>query len=233
MPDTKAPKPFAMSERVELVATIIMALAAIFTAWAAFESAKWSGIQATSFAKAGAARTESTRFDTAAGQQSGIDVATYTSWLAAVNEDAREGLIDISEGSTYEPTPGTLSGFIYERVRPEFAPAFDAWISAFFANRSTAPPTPFSMDEYVVQDRLRAQEFLIEAENQAKNAAVANQNSDNYVLTVVAFALVLFFGGVAAKLASARNQAITIGTATVLFLGTSVVLFSLPKIWPW
>ena len=64
---------FDTSDRVELLATIIMALAAIFTAWAAFQSAKWSGEQATSFSKAGATRTESTRFDTRAGQLTSID----------------------------------------------------------------------------------------------------------------------------------------------------------------
>ena len=107
------------SDRVELVATIIMALAAIFTAWAAFQSATWSGEQATPFSRAGATRTESTRFDTRAGQQTGVDVAIFISWLDALNTDAREGLIEIGTGEVYPPTDGTLSGFLFERVREE------------------------------------------------------------------------------------------------------------------
>ena len=35
----------------------IMAVAAILTAWTAFQSAKWSGVQATKFAGKGANRT--------------------------------------------------------------------------------------------------------------------------------------------------------------------------------
>ncbi|MCH8971372.1 MAG: hypothetical protein IH918_04710, partial [Acidobacteria bacterium] len=103
---------FGVSDRVELIATILMALAAIFTAWAAFQSAKWSGEQATSFSRAGAARTESTRFDTRAGQQAGVDVAIFTSWLDAVNAELRAGEIEpLEESEVYTPTPGTLSAF--------------------------------------------------------------------------------------------------------------------------
>ena len=140
----------ATSDRVELIATIIMALAAIFTAWAAFQSAKWSGEQATSFSKAGAARTESTRFDTRAGQLAGIDVALFTSWLDALNTDANTGAIEFGPGVLYEPTEGTLSGFLFERMRDEFRPAMDAWLVLFAEDRTTAPATPFAMPEYVL-----------------------------------------------------------------------------------
>lgn len=220
------------SDRVELVATIIMALAAIFTAWAAFQSAKWSGEQATSFSRAGATRTESTRFDTRAGQQTGVDVAIFISWLDAINTDAREGLIEIGTGEVYQPTDGTLSGFLFERVREEFRPAFDAWLVLFAEDSEAAPATPFAMDEYVLANTLEAQRLEVEADQFATEAGVANETSDQYVLTVVAFALVLFFGGVSSKLNSRRNGNLALGVATVLFVGATLVIFSLPKILP-
>jgi hypothetical protein len=220
------------SDRVELVATIIMALAAIFTAWAAFQSAKWSGEQATSFSRAGAARTESTRFDTRAGQQAGVDVAIFISWLDAVNADAREGLIEFGTGEVYQPADRTLSGFLFERVREEFRPAFDAWLVLFAEDSETAPATPFAMDEYVLANTLEAQRLELEADQFATEAGVANETSDQYVLTVVAFALVLFFGGVSSKLNSRRNGNLAVGVATVLFVGATIVIFSLPKILP-
>ena len=145
---------FGASDRVELLATIVMSLAAIFTAWAAFQSAKWSGEQATAFSKAGAARTESTRFDTRAGQLIAIDVNVFTAFAAAINDDRNEGLIEFGPGIPYRPLDGTLSGFWYERVRPEFRPAFDAWLELFANDRDNAPPTPFAMEEYVVADAL-------------------------------------------------------------------------------
>jgi hypothetical protein len=223
---------FDTSNRVELVATIIMSLAAIFTAWAAFQSAKWSGEQAIAFAEAGAARTESTRFDTRAGQVTSIDVATFTNWINALNEDLASGAVDLTGQTTYEPTPGTLSGFISERFRQEFRPAFEAWTEAFLADRANAPPTPFSMEEYVLADQLRAEELVVEAEEHVARARQNNQNSDNYVLTVVAFALVLFFSGVSSKLESPKNSLIAIVVGSVVFVGGTVVILILPKIMP-
>jgi hypothetical protein len=223
---------FGASDRVELLATVLMALAAIFTAWAAFQSAKWSGEQATSFSRAGAARTESTRFDTRAGNDTGIDVAVFTSWLSALQTDANSGAIEFKPGVLYTPTDGSLSGFLFQRVRPEFRPAFDAWVVAFSEDRDHAPPTPFVMEEYVLANALEAQRLQDVADQHADDAAVANQTSDDYVLTVVAFALVLFFGGISSKLGEKRNRYLTIGSALLLFSGATWVLFALPKILP-
>lgn len=231
-PTTTKVKLFGASDRVELLATILMAMAAIFTAWAAFQSAKWSGEQAINFSRAGAARTESTRFDTRAGQQTGIDVATFIAWLDAYNADLEAGRAELIPGVVYEPIPGTLSAFLFERVRPEFQPAFDAWLSEFAEDPETAPPTPFNMEEYVLADSVKALELQQNADDFAKAAAVANQTSDDYVLTVVAFALVLFFAGVSSKLANDRNRLLAIIVATVIFVGATWVLFSLPKIMP-
>lgn len=224
---------FGASDRVELLATILMALAAIFTAWAAFQSAKWSGEQATSFSRAGAARTESTRFDTRAGQQAGIDVAIFTSWLDALNAELRTGEIEpLGDTETYTPTPGTLSAFYFERMRPEFKVALDAWLQLKPLETEGAPPTPFVMDEYVLENAVEAIRLQDVADQHAADAAVANQTSDDYVLTVVAFALVLFFGGISSKLGEARNRYLTIGAAVFLFSGATWVVLSLPKILP-
>lgn len=222
----------ASTNRIELVATIIMALAAIFTGWSAFQSAKWSGEQATDFSRAGAARTESTRFDTRAGQETGVDVAIFTSWLSALNADVNAGLIEFDNTQVYQPTEGTLSGFLFERVRPEFRPAFDEWLVLFAADRSTAPPTPFTMEEYVLANAVEADRLQTEADQFAADAGKANQISDDYVLTVVAFALVLFFAGVSSKLATRASQYLAIGLGATLFVGATVVLFILPKISP-
>ena len=230
--DQEQTKLFGTSDRVELVATVVMAMAAIFTAWAAFQSAKWSGEQATSFSKAGAARTESTRFDTKAGQEIGIDVAIFTSWLDALNSDVSNGVIDFGPGVLYVPTEGTLSGFLFERVRAEFRPAFDEWLVLFAADRTTAPPTPFAMDEYVVANAVEAERLQQVADDFAAAAGEANQTSDDYVLTVVAFALVLFFGGVSSKLANDRNSLLAVIIATAMFIGATLILFTLPRILP-
>ncbi len=221
---------FGASDRIELLATIVMALAAILTAWSAFQAGKWSGIQAIEFSSSNANRVESTRADTLAGQQTSVDVAVFTSWLEAVNNDINAGLVDISDVA--EPVEGTLSGFIYHRVRDEFKPAFAAWLAEFSRDRASAPSTPFDMEEYVVAAAQEADDLLDLSAEHRQAALDANQNGDNYVLTTVGFALVIFFAGVSTKLRAQRNRWIMIGLAILLFVAALVMAFSLPIIAP-
>jgi hypothetical protein len=141
-------------------------------------------------------------------------------------------LISYGPGDLYEPADGTISGFLFERMRPEFQPAMDAWLIEFAEDPETAAPTPFAMPEYQLADAAEAQRLQQQADDFAAAAGQANQNSDDYVLTVVAFALVLFFVGVSSKLANERNSLLAVIIATAMFIGTTIVLFSLPKIWP-
>ena len=129
---------FGASDRIELIATIVMAAAAILTAWAAFQSAKWSGIQAIEFSKASAARIESTRFDTAAGQLTAIDVSVYLSWLEAVSDERQRDIPVVDDDGFYQPDEGLLSKFYYDRMRAEFRPALDAWLATNPLNNPAA-----------------------------------------------------------------------------------------------
>jgi hypothetical protein len=220
------------SDRIELIATIIMALAAIATAWCAFQATKWSGIQAIEFSNANAARVESTRADNLANTQRSVDVNVFTSWLDAVAGEIDAGVIEPVSEAGYTPQEGTLSAFYYERMRDEFRPALDAWLATDPLNDPAAPSTPFAMGEYQLAAAQEADDFLTQAATDRQDALDANQNGDNYVLTTVGFALVIFFGGVSSKLAERRNRWIAIILALVLFAGGLVAAFSLPIVAP-
>ena len=230
MPETETASKglWGSSDRIELIATIVLAIATILTAWSAFQSGKWGGTQSINFSEAGAARTESTRFDTRAGQLSQIDVAMYIDWVSALVEDIDSGAIPALDPGSYEPTKGTISGFLYLRFRGEFRPAIDAWIATDPTNNANAPPTPFVMDEYSVADAVEADRLADVADEKAQAARDANQNGDNYVLTMVLFASVLFFAGVSSKMVRPRNRMLVLGFGLVtLFVGI-VILVSLP-----
>jgi hypothetical protein len=59
--------------RLELAATVLLAVAAVATAWASYQSSRWQGKRAQSASIA--ARVESTRAAALANRQVGIDVA--------------------------------------------------------------------------------------------------------------------------------------------------------------
>ena len=213
----------------ELLSTILLALAAILTAWAGFQAAKWGGVQASNTAQAGAARTESVRFSTLAGQQTTIDVTTFLNWLNAVVGDLESGDIETPEtASAYEPTPGTVSGFLFLRFRDEFSPAVDAWLDTNPFASDDAPPSPFDMPEYQLAAGDEASRLEIEAAEKTELAAEANQNGDNYVISAVLFAAALFFAALSGKLTKARYKSAALIVATLVFLGTIIYIFTLP-----
>jgi hypothetical protein len=220
------------SDRIELIATIIMALAAIATAWCAFQATKWSGIQAIEFSNANAGRVESTRVDAQANTQRAIDVDVFTSWLDAVATEIDSGEIPPVAESGYEPADGTLSAFYYERMRDEFRPALDAWLETEPLTNPDAAASPFEMEEYQLAAAQEADDLLAQSAVDRQDALDANQNGDNYVLATVGFALVIFFAGVSSKLVARRNRWITIGLAIVLFAGGMVAVVLLPVVRP-
>jgi hypothetical protein len=219
---------FFGSDRIELFATIVLAVATILTAWSTFQAGKWSGQQSINFSEASAARTESTRADTRGGQLSQIDVAMFIDWVTAFNAELKDGSITYEPGDEYVPTRGTTSGFLYLRFRPEFLPAVNAWIATNPIANPDAPSSPFVMPEYVVADRLEAVRLEAVADSKALAARTANQNGDNYVLTMVLFASVLFFAGVSSKLILRRNRMIALGFGIFILITGIVIESTLP-----
>lgn len=220
---------FGMSrDRVELIATIVLAAAAIFTAWSAFQSGKWSGVQAVSFSEAGAARTESTRFATLAGQQAQVDIALFVDWASALNDEVNDGVPVLSESGDYTPVEGTLSNFLFTRMRDEAVVAIEAWLLTDPLTSSGSPANPFIMDEYVLAAQQEAERLRSVAEEKAAAAREANQTGDSYVLTAVMFATVLFFGGISSKLERRRNRYIALSIGILILLLATVLVFSLP-----
>ncbi|MCB0970390.1 MAG: hypothetical protein KDA97_02565 [Acidimicrobiales bacterium] len=211
-----------LDKRFELYEAVILSIAALLAAWTGFQAAKWGGVQANAYSQAGAARTESTRASTRAGQEASVDVTTFTSWLEAGQD---EGAFD-DDG--YQPEPGTLSGFLYERFRPEFKVAVDAWLATRPGADPEAPPTPFAMDEYVLADGEEADELVQKAERRSAAARQANQRSDNYVLMTIMFATVLFFAGVSSKMDTVKARVFLISAAVIVLVVSIGVILSFP-----
>ncbi len=219
---------FGASDRIELIATIALAIATVLTAWSAFQAGKWGGTQAINFSEAGAARTESTRADTRGGQLVQIDVAMYIDWVTALSEEMKNGEVTLVTGADYVPVDGTVSGFLFKRFRDEFRPALDAWLATGPIGNDAAPKTPFEMEEYVVAEQVKAIELSALADEKAAAARTANQNGDNYVLTMVLFASVLFFAGVSSKLIKWRNRVAVMTFGVIILVAGIVILATLP-----
>ncbi|WP_147135810.1 hypothetical protein [Stackebrandtia albiflava] len=213
--------------RLDLLLALMMALAAVGTAWAGFQSAKWSRVQANTYAAAGAARSEAGRVATVAAQQRTIDVVTFTSWLNALNAEIVAGDIETPRGG-YTPDPESVSGFLFTRFGEEFRPAVDAWLETRPLIDPRAPATPFDMPEYRLAAEQAAAERVGDADELAGVARTANQRSDNYVLTAVVFALVLLFAGLAGKTPHSLARRVLTVVGAVALAGCLVTLLVFP-----
>ena len=217
-----------LDNRFELVEAIVLSIAALLAAWTGFQSAKWSGVQANDYSLAGASRVQATQAATLAGQETTVDVISFTQWLQA---SEAEGLLDepLDPENPYVPDPDLLSGFLYLRFRPEFAVAVDAWVATEPRSNADAPATPFAMEEYRVAAADEADRLEEQADQQAGDARTANQRSDNYVLMTIMFATVLFFAGISSKMDTFRARSFLLGTALVILVAAIAIVASFPK----
>jgi hypothetical protein len=198
-------------KRIELVATVMLAVAAVATAWSTYQSAQWRGDQASDTGKATAAHIASSQASTRAGQQTQVDIATFTQWIDAS-----------VAGKT------KLADFYRKRFRPEFQPAFDAWIATHPLTSADAPLTPFELPQYRLAETTESEALNAQATEFANAASRANKRADAYMLGVVLFATALFFAGISNKIPSARQREFVVVLGAVILVGTAVWIATQP-----
>jgi hypothetical protein len=196
---------------LDLVSTVLLALATVATAWAAYESRVWTGEQSQGYSHATATRIAVNRASAVANRQVQIDVATFIQWVDA-----------------HEQNRARLAGFYRARFRDEFQPAFAAWLATKPFENERAPPTPFAMPQYRLKASDEAERLEATAAAASERAKEANQRADNYMLAVVLFASSLFFAGISTKLQTPKARTAILGLGCLLFLGTLIWVATFP-----
>lgn len=202
---------FNRTDWIELTAAVLLALATIVAAWSAYQATRWGGEQAKASRSALTAKTDAAQQTTIYGASAQIDVQLWTLWIQQRTDDHDAGAANVEE-----------------RFRDDFKPAFAAWLAQ--VPEDVPPPgTPFEMDEYAPEARDEAERLNAEADVFAEASAEANQTGDNFVLTAVLMASVLFFAGVGTKLKGRAVRLMMLAFGVLLFLGGLAFMFSLPQ----
>ncbi len=220
--------------KIELLTAVILAVAGVLTAWTALQSAKWSGEQAIHFSEAGANRTESTRFDNRATSLILLDSQTFLQWGQALQQEAlaAEATGETTPDPTvYDPADPSLSGYFFSLFREDFQPRVASWLEGGGPEnpKGSSPFDPF--EDYVAQSVPQVAEsgrLAAVADEKAQLALDDNQNSDNYVVTVVILASVMLFAGVSSKMKSRINQNVMFFLALGMLAWAIVRLTTLP-----
>jgi hypothetical protein len=89
---------------VEVAATVLLAFAAVATAWSSSQAARWNGEQAKTSSASNRTRIAAARASDLANAQSEVDVATFSQWIDA-----------------YARKETRLAEFYFKRFRAEFS----------------------------------------------------------------------------------------------------------------
>jgi hypothetical protein len=201
MSDRSPATPVRTRDWVEILATVLLALAAVATAWSSYQASRWNGEQAKAASQTNAIRIEAARAQGLAEGETQVDVATFIQWVDAFATDNT-----------------ALQDFYVARFRPEFRPAFDAWIAARPFDNPDAPLTPFAVPEYQLAAKQQTAQLDQQASESAANVQRYIQRSTNYVLAVVLFAVALFFAGISTKLQGPGLRKALLAVGSVIFV---------------
>ncbi len=196
---------------VEVSATVLLAFAAVATAWSSYQATRWNGEQAKTSGSVNKTRIEAARAADLANAQQQVDVATFMQWV-----------------DSYARGETKLVNFYRERFREEFRPAFNAWIATKPLKTEGAPLTPFAMPQYRLAARAEAGRLDTMAEELSAQVRRNIQRASNYVLGVVLFAVALFFAGMSTKLTAAGLRMTMVAIGCLIFLGTAAWLATFP-----
>jgi hypothetical protein len=196
---------------VQLLSTILLAVAAVAIAWCSWQASRWTAEYRQASGRTNGIRIEAARAQGLAEADTEVDVATFTQWVDA-----------------YALKRTELADFYFRRFRKEFRPAVLAWIATKPLTNPKAPLTPFAMPQHQLAAAQQARQLDADAERSSEKGQQDNQRSTNYVLAVVLCAVSLFFAGISTKVGSLRQQEVLLATGWALFFGTVIWLATSP-----
>ncbi|CAM8658651.1 hypothetical protein MCEKE4_02063 [Acidimicrobiia bacterium] len=203
--DTNSSKPNTSSkDRLEFVIAVMLGLAAIITAWTAFQSTQLGDKVQESF-------SEGIRTSDQASQEYNTALATDNQSQAIFLEYAKAAVAEDEVTAAY--IKDTL-------MTPELAAAVEWWIEQ---PEETGPESPFVEENPNWDDSswVAAEELDVKAQEYFDAAKKADTDGDRFDLLQVIVTLSLFLFGVASL---ARQQKIQIGLAA---LGGVVLVYSI------
>jgi hypothetical protein len=199
---------------MEVACAIILSLATTCSAWCAYQSKIWSGVQGSR-----------------SGQASGESRKAAQNRSRAFQIRSLEAEMFIKFFEAKQTSNEKLAQFFADRLPPQTKLALLAWWKTNPLDNPQAPPTPFDMEEYKQPQTVEAELHEKNAEQISTTVSDAGHHSDTYVLLTVLFASVLFFGGIGNTFESRRLRRIMIYISIALFLATFAELLSMPVHW--
>ena len=186
---------------LEIIATVLLGIAAVLIAWSTYQSQLWGGVQAERSTSSALEIVDAADDLGRADAERSLDQLLFGDYILRPDPDEAELLL------SQMSDPGRVAS---ERwFRTDEARPFDGDVYTYgiygdgLARRDAA---------FVLFDR----------------AAEANQNGDDYVLAATIIALVLFLSGISLVLKGHRTRVILVASSGVVLAGVIVYVIGLP-----
>lgn len=194
------------SARIELVAAILLGIAAVLTAWAAYNAALTDGDALKGYTQSTTTTADANFFYERGNQQYSSDSATFLQYALEVERGNEEIALAIRE---------TL-------FTPELAAAVAAWEADTSAEQ---PVSPLDPSLYQLESLTHAEELAAQAQEQFTAAQEVDDAGDRFELAAVFLAVALFFAGIASLFKVHRVRvAMLIGSALLIVPGVIAIV---------
>ena len=210
--ESKAGEKRRWEEVLEILEVVLLAVAAIATAWSGLQSARGDGEQSVLYSEGSVYRVQANTAATSGQQRLAADGAMFSAWLQA--------------RSANDPQ---LQAIFERRFSPEYRTAFTAWLATDPFTSPDAPPGPGYMPAYHNPQMEQANELNEKAATLEHAGTEARHIAEEYVRATVLFALVLFLIAVGQRF---RIRGVRIATIAMAFGLFAYGLFDIAALSP-
>jgi hypothetical protein len=196
---------------IDFLTAVLLSLATVGSAWCAFQSTLWDGIQTFKLMDAHQAGRLASQKEIESYQIKSMNAVLLIQYIDNVKAGNKE-----------------MADFYFSRFDPQLKEATIEWLKLDPFNNPGAPNSPMKLTSYKLEEEKAYTEEMDRYIKEMEIANEANHNSDNYVMLTVIFAAVLFFGGIASTLRSNLMRDVSIFLSAVIFIISIVILFFMP-----
>ena len=200
-------------EVLEILGVVVLALAAIATAWSGYQAAKGDGKQSVLYSNASVDRLRASTVAALGNQRLAADGAMFNAWLQARAANDTQ-----------------LQAMFVRRFSPEYRTAFAAWLETEPFTNPDAPPGPGFMPEYHNPQAEQARQLNEKAAAGEEAGTEARHTAEEYVRATVLFALVLFLVALGQRFRVNGVRIATVALAFGLFAYGMYDIATLPRL---
>jgi hypothetical protein len=194
---------------VEIVAAVLLGLAAMAIAWSTYQSELWGGQQDEAY-------TESVR-----AANNAVDMLQAADTARTLDQSLFVEILTSGVCGEGERGDEVVCQRVLANMSPEGAAAVNEWLSSGDSN-------PFESPAYVKALYGAGEAEQIMSEQFFEEGGEANENGDNYELASTILTAVLFFAGISLVVVGDAIRWALLGSAGLLLIGATGYIAGLP-----